>query len=165
MTTNLDPASELFIANVERIQQRLAEANRQVSSGKRVDQPSDAPDQIDGILQLRADRLRNTQIRSNLSLALTDTQSADQALTASIRLLDRARALAGQGANSVLDATSRQTLGQEAQALFEQMVAYSQTTVQGRFLFSGDPDGAPAYQLDSTSPTGVQRLTTAPSTR
>src|SRR5689334_15756100 len=120
MTTNLDPASELFIANVERIQKRLAEANRQVSSGKRVDQPSDAPDQIDSILQLRADRQRNSQIRANLSTALTDTQSADQALSGSIRLLDRARVLAGQGANTTLDAATRQSLAEEAQALLEQ---------------------------------------------
>jgi flagellar hook-associated protein 3 FlgL len=165
MTTNLDPASELFIANVERIQQRLAEANRQVSSGKKIDQASDAPDQIDAILQLRADRQKNAQIRSNLSSALTDAQSADQALTASIRLLDRARVLAGQGANTVLDPGSRQTLAEEAQALLEQMAAYSQTTVQGRYLFSGDQDGAAAYQLDGTSLTGVRRLSTAPATR
>jgi flagellar hook-associated protein 3 FlgL len=165
MTTNLDPASELFIANVERIQERLAEANRQVSSGKRVNQPSDAPDQIDGILQLRADRQWNAQIRSNLSIALTHAQSADQALAGSVRLLDRARVLAGQGANTTLDAASRQTLAQEVQSMLEQMAAYSQTTVQGRYHFSGDQDGAPAYQLDGTSATGVQRLLTDPATR
>jgi flagellar hook-associated protein 3 FlgL len=165
MTTNLDPASELFLANAERIQQRLAEANRQVSSGKRVDQPSDAPDQIDTLLQLRADRQRNTQIRSNLTLALTDTQSADQALTASIKLLDRARALATQGASNVADATTRQALAAEAQSLLEQIVAYSQTAVQGRYVFSGDQDTTAAYQLDATSATGVQRLSSAPATR
>ena len=70
MITNLDPASELFLANVGRIQERLAEANRQVSSGKRVTDPADAPDQIDSILQLRANREQNSQIRSNLAVGL-----------------------------------------------------------------------------------------------
>ena len=36
MITNLDPASELFLSNVNRIQQRLADANRQVASGKKI---------------------------------------------------------------------------------------------------------------------------------
>lgn len=165
MMTNLDPASELFLSNVERIQKRLAEANRQVSSGRKVVEPSDAPDQIDSILQLRADRERNSQIRTNLSIALTDVQGADGALTAAIRLMDRARVLASQSSSTLLDANSRQSLADEAQSLLEQMVAYSQTAVQGRYVFSGDRDDAPAYDLDSTSPTGVIRLLTAPATR
>jgi flagellar hook-associated protein 3 FlgL len=165
MITNLDPASELFLANVERVQQRLAEANRQVSSGKRVVQASDAPDQIDAILQLRADRERNSQIRSNLSVALTDVQGADGALTAAIKIMDRAVVLAGQAASTVLDANGRKSLAEEAQSLLEQMVVYSQTAVQGRFIFSGDRDDAPAYDLDATSPTGVARLLTVPASR
>ena len=165
MITNLDPASELFLANVERIQDRLAEANRQVSSGKKVVEPSDAPDQIDSILQLRADRQQNAQIRSNLALALTNVQGADGALSSAIRLMDRARVLGSQGATSTLDASSRQTLANEVQALLEQMVACSRTAVQGRYIFSGDREDAPAYQIDSTSPTGVARLLTAAATR
>lgn len=165
MITNLDPASELFLANVGRIQERLAEANRQVSSGKRVTDPSDAPDQIDAILQLRADREQNSQIRSNLAVALTDVQSADGALSSAIKVMDRARVLAGQGASSTLDATSRQTLAGEVQALLDRMVAFSQTAVQGRYIFSGDREDAPAYQIDAATPTVVTRLLTAPATR
>jgi flagellar hook-associated protein 3 FlgL len=165
MITNLDPASELFLANVERIQQRVAEANRQVSSGKKVVEPSDAPDQIDSILQLRADRQQNAQIRSNLAMALTDVQSADGALSAAIRVMDRARVLGSQGASSTLDAASRQTLASEVQSLLEQMVAFSQTVVQGRYIFSGDREDAHAYQTDAAAPTGVVRLVTAAATR
>jgi flagellar hook-associated protein 3 FlgL len=165
MINNLDPASELFLANIERVQQRLAEASRQVSSGKRIAAPSDAPDQIDTLLQLRANRQRNEQIKSNLGQALTDVQSADGALTAAIRLMDRARVLAGQGATATTDTASRQSMAAEVQSLLDQMVAYSQTTVQGRYIFSGDREDAPAYAVDSTSPTGAARLLTAPASR
>jgi flagellar hook-associated protein 3 FlgL len=165
MITNLDPASELFLANVGRIQERLAEANRQVSSGKKVVEPSDAPDQIDSILQLRADRQQNAQIRANLALAVTTVQAADGALSAAIRVMDRARVLGGQGASSTLDATGRQTLADEVQALLDQIVAYSQTAVQGGYIFSGDREASPAYRLDAASPTGVARLLTDAATR
>jgi flagellar hook-associated protein 3 FlgL len=165
MITNLDPASELFLANVDRIQQRLAEANRQVSSGKRIDTPSDAPDQIDSLLQLRANRQHNQQIQANLSLALTDTQTADGALTAAIKLMDRARTLAAQGATATADSATRRTLADEVQSLLDQMLSYSQTTVQGRYIFSGDREDLPAYQADSTSPTGAARLLVTSATR
>lgn len=165
MITNLDPASEFFLASVERIQDRLAEANRRVSSGKRVSQPSDAPDQIDSILQLRADRERNAQIRSNLGLARIEAQGADEALSSAIRLMDRARVLAAQGSSSTLDATGRQSLADEAASLLDQMIAFSRTAVQGRYLFSGDQEHVPAYQADPASPNGVARLISVPASR
>ncbi len=165
MISNLDSASELFLANVNRIQQRAAEAGRQVSSGKRIQQPSDAPDQIASLLQLRTDRARNDQIASNLSLALTDSQVADDSLGAAIRLLDRATTLGAQGSDTMLDAKSRQSLADEVQSLLDRMIAVSQTTVQERYLFSGDDNGAPAYQADPNSASGVAALSNAPSTR
>lgn len=165
MINNLDPASELFLSNVDRIQERLAKANLQAASGKRVVHASDAPDQIDSILQLRADRQHNQQIQSNLAMARTDVQTADAALTAAIKLMDRARVLASQAASTVLDADSRKSLAGEADALLDQMLQTSQTAVQGRFVFSGDQDDKPSYVLNTASPTGVTRLLTAPSTR
>ena len=165
MVSNLDPASELFLSNINRIQQRLAEANRQVASGKKIQQPSDAPDQIDALLQLRADRQRNAQIRSNLGLAMTDAQSADGALTSAIKLMDRARVLATQGASSVLDTNGRRSLADETQSLLDQMIACSRTAVQGRYIFSGDRDDAPSYQADATSATGVAPLLSTAATR
>jgi flagellar hook-associated protein 3 FlgL len=165
MITNLDPSSEFFLSSVNRIQQRLAEANRQVSSGKKISQPSDGPDQIDSLLQLRADRQRNAQIRSNLGIALTDAQGADGAIGSAIRLMDRARVLAAQGASSTMDTNGRRSLSQETQALLDQMIACSRTAVQGRYLFSGDSDDAPAYQADSTSAIGVAQLLSPTATR
>jgi flagellin-like hook-associated protein FlgL len=46
----------------------------------------------------------------------------------------------------------------------EQMVAASGTTVGGRYVFSGDQDGTPLYQLNLAAPTGVDRLQVATAT-
>ncbi|MGA2271183.1 MAG: flagellin [Bryobacteraceae bacterium] len=165
MITNLDPESALFLADVNRIQQRLADANSQVSSGKKINVASDAPDQIDSLLQLRADQQSNTQIESNLTLAQADANGADNALSAAIHLMDRAVTLATRGATATSDATTQANLAQEVQSLQEQMVSYSQTRVQGRYIFSGDLDGSPSYALDLTAPNGVDQLSNSASTR
>ncbi len=78
--TTLSPSSALFLANVNRVQQRIAQANAEVTSGKKINVAADSPDQIDTLLQLRANLQRNTQIQSNLTLANTDAAGADDAL-------------------------------------------------------------------------------------
>jgi flagellin-like hook-associated protein FlgL len=45
------------------------------------------------------------------------------------------------------------------------MISCSRTTVEGRYIFSGDNDTAPAYQADATSPTGATQLIAASATR
>jgi flagellar hook-associated protein 3 FlgL len=163
--TNLNGASQLFLANVDRIQSRIQTASQQLSSGLRITQASDAPDEIEPLLQLRADLLVNTQIQSNLTLAQTDAGAADSALGGAIQMMDQASALGAQGADSTTGADTRQTLASQVESLLDQMVETSQTTVQGRFIFSGDADGAPAYQVDLTAPEGVTQLASSASTR
>lgn len=165
MISNLTPAGEAFLANMMRVQRNMERATREASSGLRVNSASDAPDDVNTILQLRTDAVRNTQIGNNLALAKTDADAADSALNSATKLLDRARALGAQGANFTLDAGGRQSLAGEVQALLEQMVSISRTAVQGRYIFSGDDENTPPYQLDLTSPTGVTRMTTAAATR
>ena len=165
MVTNLSPASQAFLVNIERVQQQVADATQQVSSGRRVNVASDAPDEVDAILQLRADIARNSQIKSNLGLAKADADAADAALTSASQLMDRAITLGSQGATFTLDASGRQSIAAEVQSLQDQMLAISRTTVQGRYIFSGDSDNSPAYASDPSAATGVDRLLTAPATQ
>lgn len=165
MISNLSPSNEAFVANMERVQRNLQEASKQMSSGLRVNTASDAPDEVSNIMQLRTDMVRNTQIQANLALAKTDADAADSALNSATKLMDRARTLGAQGANFTLDAAGRQSLAAEVEGVLEQMVSISQTGVQGRYIFGGDADSTPPYQLDLTSATGVAQLTAAAATR
>ncbi|MBS1858038.1 MAG: hypothetical protein JST11_21895 [Acidobacteria bacterium] len=165
MISNLSPSNEAFVANMERVQRNLQEASQQMSSGLRVNTASDAPDEVGNIMQLRTDMVRNTQIQANLALAKTDADAADSALNSATKLMDRARTLGAQGANFTLDAAGRQSLAAEVEGVLEQMVSISQTGVQGRYIFGGDADSTPPYQVDLTSATGVAQLTAAAATR
>jgi flagellar hook-associated protein 3 FlgL len=165
MISNLSPSAEAFMANVDRVQRGVEDAIRQTSSGKRVNVASDAPSEIDTILQLRTDDARNSQIQANLAVAKTDADAADTALTSATQLMDRATVLAAQGANFTLDATGRQSIAGEVQSLLEQMTSISNTTVQGRYIFGGDLDSTPPYDVDLTAANGVARFTNSPATR
>ena len=165
MRTVISPDSEAFLANISRVQRSVQEAGRQASSGKRINVASDAPDQIDAILQLRSNLVRNAQIQSNLGLAKTNADAADSALSSAVKMLDRALVLGAQGSTFTLNAAGRQGLAIEVQGLQDQMLAISRTAVQGRFIFSGDQDSGPSYEQDLTAPNGVTRLLNVNSTR
>jgi flagellar hook-associated protein 3 FlgL len=165
MISILNQSSQAFLVNLERVQQTIDEASRQVSSGKRVNLASDDPDEIDTIMQLQTGEVRNQQIQDNLSVVKTSAEAADAALSSATQLMDRARTLATQGANFSLDANGRQSLAGEVQSLLEQMVNLSRTTVQGRYVFGGDQDASPPYDVDLTADNGVSRLTSAVATR
>ena len=148
MISNLSPQSQSFLADIDRVQQAVSQASQQVSSGLRVNVPSDAPDVIGELLQLRANLQKNTQITNNLGAAQTDANVAESTLNSATQHMARAISLAAQGATATMTASDRQNLAGEVQAVEEQMLAGSQTQSGGRYIFSGDQDTQPTYQLD-----------------
>jgi flagellar hook-associated protein 3 FlgL len=121
MINGLDANSELFLAALDRIQQRLSDANLQATSGKRVSVASDAPDEVSALLRLKAEERRITRSESNLAAATTDANTADNTIAASIQLLDRALTLGAQGANGTIDTDKRLNLANEIAAIQAQM--------------------------------------------
>jgi flagellar hook-associated protein 3 FlgL len=165
MLSSLNASAQIFLTGVNQIQQRISTANQQLTSGLKVSVASDAPDQIDNLRQLRADQAQTSQIGSNLGLEQTNAQAADGALGSAIQLMDSATQLASEGANTTETSTSLQTLAQQVASLQTEMVSLSQTQVQGRYIFSGDLDQSPSYQLDLNGADGVDQLSNAASTR
>lgn len=165
MIRNLDPSAERFLLDLRRIQNVSGRAQREITSGLRVGNPSDAPDQIGDILQLHAGIQRAAQIRTNLGRVQTETAAAEDALGLAVKIMDRARVLGSRGAGSTETAESRQILAGEVEALLEQLVSASRTTVENRYVFSGDRDHEPAYEADLAVPGGVDRKFTTQATR
>jgi flagellar hook-associated protein 3 FlgL len=165
MIQSLNPSAELFLANVDRIQSQINQAESEVSSGLKISQPSDAPDQLEGLMRIRADIDRNTQVTTNLSEVKAETDTAEQALSTATQLLDTVTSLGTQGANFTQTASTRQAMALQVQGILEQLVGLSNTTVQGRFVFSGDQDQASSYDLNLANTNGVDRLLTTQATR
>src|SRR5690348_14859400 len=165
MITNLDAQSQLFLSEIGRAQERVTEAQQQITSGKKVTAASDAPDVVSDLLRLRSTLERNTQIQTNLGMARSTASVADSTLANVLRVLDRAGTLAVQAANGTQTAEGRLNFVDEVQAIEEQLVTFSQMQSGGWYIFSGDQESQPAYQLNLANPNGVDRLLTVPATR
>lgn len=158
MISGLNPGNEQFLASLNVLQNNLSQADEQLSSGLRVNQASDAPQSVQDIFIARASIGQDNQTIQNLTTIQSQVQSADGAVQTAIQLLNSAASLGTEGANTTASLSAQQTLGTQVEALLSQLVSVSRTEVGGVYVFSGDASGTPPYQVDSSSPTGVDRL-------
>jgi len=165
MAPNLDPSSQQFLYLLNRIQTRMNTAQMQMSSGLRVNTAADAPDEISSLLQLHADIAQNQEIQTTLGRVKNEVDTGEQAVSSAVDLVQQASVLATQATGPLQTATTRATMAQQVQGIMEQMVSLSRTTVDGRYIFGGDLDQSPSYQIDLNAPTGVDRLQNATDTR
>ncbi len=164
MLSPISPSGQQFVDSLNATQARLSVAQLQISTGLKVNQPSDAPDQISPILQLHSEIQQNQDLQNGLNTALTTVKTSESALSDAVNLLQSAAVTATQATGTTQTADTRKQLAQNVQALLEQMVTDSRTTLGGRYVFSGDRDGAPLYQLNLSASNGVDRLQVASAT-
>lgn len=157
--------TSLFLTDLDRMQKAYEDAQRQASSGLRVQQPSDDPTVVRDILDLQSSISQNQQTQTNLEGVKSELQAADGALQSATKIMDRLSAIALQGASTTSTAQDRLNLAQEVRSLQDQLVQISRTSVNGRYIFSGDQSGQPAYQLDTQSANGVSQLVATTNTR
>ena len=147
MIPSLTPAINSFLNGLTRLQSTITTATNEMSSGYRISQPSDAPDQISPLLQLQASLSHSQTVSTQLTRVQADVAGADQAVNNAIQLLGQARSIGAQGANGTTTAATRASLAQQIASIQEQMAGLANTQVSGRYIFSGDLDSSPTYAL------------------
>jgi flagellar hook-associated protein 3 FlgL len=143
-------STERFLIDLASVTRRIERAQEQITSGRRVNRASDAPDEISRLLQLRSELGAAQQIQTNLGRVQSESDAAEQALAYAVSLVERASVLGAQGATDVLAASDRQTLGREVASLLQQLTGVANTAIDGRYLFGGDTDQTAPYTLDLT---------------
>jgi flagellar hook-associated protein 3 FlgL len=160
MISGLSASNDQFLASLNILQSNLSQANEELSSGLSVNQASDAPQSIQDIFESRAALGQANQNTQNLTTIQSQVQAADSGVQSAIQLLNAAVSLGTQGASTATTLTTQQSLATQVQGLQAQLVAISRTEVGGVYVFSGDATGSPPYQVNTSSPTGVDQLIT-----
>lgn len=165
MLSGIDPLAEKFLADLRRVQERAERAQNQITSGLRITKASDSPDDVGRILETHADLDRTTQVLENLRRVKVEVDAAEHSVAMILPLLDRASTLASQGASNVLAAKTKLYLATAAEAVLRQLIGLANTTVEGRYIFSGDADTTSPYGLDLNAPNGATAYAGAAATR
>ena len=142
MVSSLNPQSQVFLNNINRISAQMAEAQTELSTGLKVNVVSDNPDVISTLLQARANLNSTEQIATNLGQVSTEVNTGEQALESATTLMDQVQTLSAQGTTSTQTPAGRATIAQQLQSIEQQMVGLANTSIEGRYIFAGDKDQA-----------------------
>ena len=121
----------------------LSRLQEQATSQRAFAVPSDDPAAAATALGLLDAQRRTAQHTRNIDDGLAWLTTVDTAISASTALLGRARDLTVQGANSgALDATAREAIAVELEAIRAELLGQGNTTFLGRSVFAGTSDAA-----------------------
>lgn len=165
MIPTLNPANQEFVDALNRVSDRLNNDQLEISSGVRLRQVSDNPDQVSSLLQARAALASSQQISSNLANIKAEVDTGEQTLQTAVQLFDQVQTLGAEGATGTQTAATRATIAQQLQSIEQQMVGLADTSIQGRYIFAGDRDQTAPYTYDATQPNPVSAYLGAASTR
>ena len=154
MRVNPDMSSDVLAAIWE-TQSQENTALQQVSTGKRVNLPSDDPLAAAQMVGNQDQSNRADQYLQNIDTLTSQLQTADTALGSTVTAVTQAITLGVQGSTGTLSAANRQQIVQNLLGIQSQLVQLANTSVGGSFLFGGTASTTPPYTLDSTSPSGV----------
>ncbi len=144
------------LAAIERIQQDQQTALLQISTGRRVNSPSDDPAAAAAIVQNHDRSQQVDQFLHSVTSIQTRLQSADSTLSSVTTSLQRAISLAVQGGTGTLSAGDRSAIAQALDGIQQQVVQLANTSFQGTFLFAGTNTASAPYALDGTTTSGVR---------
>jgi flagellar hook-associated protein 3 FlgL len=159
MRVSNDTLRAVFLNAIEDVQRNIADTQAQVSSGRRINKPSDDPVASARIAELDASLSRLDQYQSNSVIARTQLGLEEEALSATIDNLQRVRELAVQANNATLSEGDRKVVARELRERVEALRSLANTTdANGRYMFSGykeatepftiAPSGAVVYNGD-----------------
>lgn len=141
-----------FLNDLNANQMRLAQSQHQYSTGKKVDSPGDDPVGVGIALGIRNDIDAVNAWRGNIHDSLEWMNTTESALTDVTDVIQKARELAVQGANGVLNASSRGAIADQIDQLLEQAAQVGNSELGGRYLFGGTAVNTPPF---TSNPAGV----------
>lgn len=146
-------SSTMTQQSLRTLQTNLADRERlqnQAASQRAFRSPSEDPAAAATTLGVHGEQARVAQFARNLSDGMAWVTTVDTALGASTDLLNRARDLTAQGANSgALSPTARESIAQELETISAELLAQANTTVLGRSVFAGTGDTGAAFDPDT----------------
>ncbi|MCL6450623.1 MAG: flagellar hook-associated protein FlgL [Acetobacteraceae bacterium] len=125
----------------------LWESSRVLSTGRRIQLPSDDPVAANRILELRRCLSEAEQHLSNVEDAQGWLKTASVALVSLADDLQRARELAVQGSNPALPQSSRDAIAREVDQLLSHAVQVGNSCFGDRYVFGGTLTGSPPFVL------------------
>lgn len=129
----------------------LGKYQEQLSTGKKINRPSDDPVVAMKGMVYRTNLTEVEQFKRNFSEAYNWLENSDAAFDKATQALQRIRELVVQAGNDTYESTQRQAISQEIKQLTEHLVTIANTKVGDKYIFNGTNTLQPPVQMTGTS--------------
>jgi len=154
MRINPDPTRDM-LAGLQQDRQQADQAIQELSTGRSVNQPSDDPAAVAGLIVNNAQASAVNAYLQNISTLQGSLQEADSSLNSVVTGLSQAISLAVEGANGAMNQTDLSALAQEVNGIQQQILGYANDSFEGNYLFAGTAVETPPFVADASLPSGV----------
>ena len=140
------------IDNILTQQARLNETQLQLSTGKKINRPSDDPSASTQLLKLSTLKSKTEQYNRNIESARNQLQLQESVLSSVSNVLQRVRELTIQANNATQSNESRAAIADEIYNRIDELLQYANTKdPSGEYIFSGFNARSPAFLEGSGS--------------
>ncbi|GGF91525.1 flagellar hook-associated protein FlgL [Paenibacillus abyssi] len=143
-----------LLRNVSNNLGRMNNLQNQLSTGRRINAPSDDPVGLTFAMRYRSEISANDQYIRNVDSAISSLDYTDMTLGQAGNVLHRARELMVQGANGVNPQEGYNAIKLEIEELYNQLVEIGNSKFNGKYVFNGEQTETPPYSKLGLSDAG-----------
>jgi len=134
-----------LIDNIQNAQKKVMDSNEQISSGYRLNRPSDDPVAAAQAMNLMSLQHQYEQYESNVQQARMWSVSTENGVSQSIELVQRAKTLVMQAISDTSNTVNKKSVADEINAIADSIRMLGNTKVNNDYIFSGSMTDTPAY--------------------
>ncbi|KUK41446.1 MAG: putative flagellar hook-associated protein 3 [Clostridia bacterium 62_21] len=137
-----------MIASVQQNLEELVRAQERMSTGKKINRPSDDPTAANRVMEMRIALNHNYQWSRNIEDGLAWLYQTDAVLGDATDLLQKAREIAVQGATDTLTQEDRAALARQVEGLIDGMLKVANSQLGGKYIFASTMTSTKPYTID-----------------
>lgn len=135
VTSNMMNAQLLL--NLNRNGNRMSDLQTQMSTGRKINKPSDDPVGITYSMRYRAELSSNEQYQDNVDAALSWLDFNDTMIGQAGSIIQRLKELTVKASNTTNPQTALTSIQTEVQQLKEQLIDIGNSKINGKYIFNG----------------------------
>ncbi len=139
-----------YVSNLMRRESEIQRLSNQISSGKRIQFPSDDPIGTSRSMAMNSSLNDIAQYTTNSNSGISWLTATDEAMQTANTYLQRVYELILSGASSSMPAESRAALAAEIDQICDGLFEVANTNIDNRYIFSGTDVLQPAYTKRAT---------------
>jgi flagellar hook-associated protein 3 FlgL len=140
-----------LLTNLNNNMQRMDTLQNQLSTGKRINKPSDDPVGISFSMRYRSELSANDQYQSNINASQSWMDYTDTTLNQAGNVMQRIRELAVQASNGTNDQTGLSSVKAEVKQMYDQLVSIGNSEFNGKYVFNGQITDVKPYDSATAS--------------